>query len=499
LHIGRHVGNAGDHRGAEQLLGRDRVGEEGGRSRLLQRYVRAENRTVRGADDAQYLAMGVDHADRCLHPAVQRLANLRPGAAEDDECLFQNRAHFRRRERGGYRRPVGAAANREAVGTGAVGQNKGIAIGEFGCGRCPDAGSFRSVSSARDDRAVGIAGHWLQIPDGPVNRREIALQRSQVGDKHVAEPQRCAVYRYPVGGNRRGWRKTLNAGQRNGFLVIGVNIQDIGVEAIIAVRHDANAANHDTVFVQWQTAGVGCEAKRRAFRPDQGCRTTHCVESLRQVGAGELAELDTEQRPALQSHRGGGRGEMFLRDLAGRAAGKGIAAAGQIGTGYRLGDRRRRGWHHRSLQANGLARPGDPANLAGTHRHFARTFIRTIHVENRQHIADPVDDGDDGRKVAGLRFSSGLGNYLLYIGHRQGALQRRDKARRCRGGCRSRRGRGGAAKIIAASAAATGSQYQGCSGNSGCEKSFGHHRYSYLSDRIVRTALPSARRNFSGS
>ena len=119
---------------------------------------------------------------------------------------------------------------------------------------------------------------------------------------------------------------------------------------------------------------------------------------------------------------------MFLRDLAGCAAGKGIAATGEIGAGDRLGDRRRRGGHHRSLQANGLTRPGDATDLSGTHCNFARTLVRTIHIENRQHIADPVDHGDHRRQVAGLRFSSGLGNYLLYIGNRQGALVRRYKA-----------------------------------------------------------------------
>ena len=58
-----------------------------------------------------------------------------------------------------------------------------------------------------------------------------------------------------------------------------------------------------------------------------------------EVRAGELAELDAEQRPALQPARGGRGREMLLDDHARGAGREGVAAGGEIGAGDRLGDR----------------------------------------------------------------------------------------------------------------------------------------------------------------
>ena len=89
------------------------AGEEGRRPRLLQRDVGAEDRRVRRAHQAERHAIGVDHRDGHLRPAVERLADLRAGASHNDEGLFEDRADL-----GGRKRRRRRRQNRSPARTG---------------------------------------------------------------------------------------------------------------------------------------------------------------------------------------------------------------------------------------------------------------------------------------------------------------------------------------------------------------------------------------------
>ena len=107
---------------------------------------------------------------------------------------------------------------------------------------------------------------------------------------------------------------------------------------------------------------------------------------------------------------------MLLHDLAGRARGKGIAAAGQISARDRLGDRSGGRRNDRPLKPDFLARRGGAADLPAADRGIGR---RPRHREYRQHIAHAVRHCDRCREAARPRFANCLRKDPLHIGNRK--------------------------------------------------------------------------------
>ncbi len=214
---------------------------------------------------------------------------------------------------------------------------------------------------------------------------------------------------------------------------------------------------------------------------------------------------------------------MLLDDLACGAGREGIAAARQIGTGHRLGDRRHFRGHIQTLRID--ERVVQP-RLG--HRAGARGGARAVHAEHRQHIADAIDHRNHRWQVAARGFAHRLGDDLLDFGHGQRFLRRRGEiAPRWRRGGIGRRRRAGRGRGAAAIAAPAGAQHQRHCRQRCRNLANSHHARtlrpdatrpaipelnspkrptsvislpsrSYCSDRMVRTAPPSARRNSSG-
>jgi len=104
---------------------------------------------------------------------------------------------------------------------------------------------------------------------------------------------------------------------------------------------------------------------------------------------------------------------MLLHDLTGRARGKCVAFGRQIRARDCLGDR---GEFARNLQ---VFQSADDVALRG-HRHQGR---RSGHPVDREHVADAIHHGDDGRLALRLRFGRGLGNDLLHVADRKECLR----------------------------------------------------------------------------
>jgi hypothetical protein len=96
-----------------------------------------------------------------------------------------------------------------------------------------------------------------------------------------------------------GASNLARACERDEFLRIILDIEDIGIEAIDAVAHHADAADEDAILVKRQSAGIGREPQRRAFWPDQR-RIARRAEPRGKVAARKLAELHAIERAAFQ-------------------------------------------------------------------------------------------------------------------------------------------------------------------------------------------------------
>ena len=105
---------------------------------------------------------------------------------------------------------------------------------------------------------------------------------------------------------------------------------------------------------------------------------------------------------------------MLLHDLVRRAGAKGVALAGQIGAGDRLGDRRQRITAHRHRQNHPLQTRGDLYRKVGCQLHII-AGIHACHPVYRQHVADPIDHRDGGGGPEGLRLVYTLGQYPAHV------------------------------------------------------------------------------------
>ena len=191
-----------------------------------------------------------------------------------------------------------------------------------------------------------------------------------------------------------------------------VHIHHFGIKAIIAIGHDADAANHHAILVERKAARIGGQAKRRTLRADERAADT---EPRRQIGTGQLTELHAIKRAGFKPHRARGRREVRLHDHRGRAGGKGVAARRQIGAGDGLGDRGQFRRHRHALRVDigavGVGPRGGGRAGAG-------------HAIDGKHIADPINHGDHCRQIAGRSFGGGAGNDRLHVGDAQRLLRR---------------------------------------------------------------------------
>src|SRR5204863_2622658 len=102
--------------------------------------------------------------------------------------------------------------------------------------------------------------------------------------------QRTAVdgdlIRAAVGGGREAER----AGYRDQLVEVGVGADDVEIDRVDPVRHDADAADDGAILVQRQSPRIAGEPERRTLRADgAGGRLPT------DVGARQLAELHARQ------------------------------------------------------------------------------------------------------------------------------------------------------------------------------------------------------------
>ena len=412
----------------QQIGARIGTRKEGGGAGLLQADVDAEDGGIGGADDPQHCAAGIDQRDRHLRPAVQRLADLRAGAGHHGKCLFEQGPGLAGADRGGDLGGIGPGANRIAVCARAIGQDEGVGMVEFGGARAPHPRCLAAIGRARLDCGHRvIAGQRHQLTQRR-DRRGIARARNsgETGIFGIGIAQQGAIDGDAVGPDRLGRFEAQRAGQGDALIRVTIDIEDIGIEAVDAVREDADPADDHAVLVQREAAGICGKPQRRAFGPDQGRRAGG--DAGGKVRTGQLAELHAEQGSALQPGGGGRRREMLLDDHACRARGKGVAAARQIGASDSLGDSASLSGNVEPLRilARTIGRIGN-----------ARTGRRGGHAQQRKDIADPVGHRDDGRPAVGYRLCRRLRDNPLDIADAERLLGGRGEAGRGRAAARS--------------------------------------------------------------
>ena len=287
---------------------------------------------------------------------------------------------------------IGSSARGVTRIAAAIGEDEGLTGEELARLRRANTRGFGAIYGASAQGAIRVTGDRDNRASRAIDRGEAGRRRGQIAGTHIGKAQRGAIDEDALSANVCGRHEALNARQRNRFLGVVINVERVGIEAIIAIAHHADAADDDAVLVNRQAARISGEAQRRALRADQRTTAAHRIEPGRKVRAWQLAELHAEQRPALQPHSGGRRREMFLHDLAGRAGGESVAAAGEIGAGHRLGDGSGSGRHSDALQANAAANRSDAANPIAADNGIG---IGPVHLEHGQHIADPVGHRDE--------------------------------------------------------------------------------------------------------
>ena len=212
----------------------------------------------------------------------------------------------------------------------------------------------------------------------------------------------------PIGGDAVGTDigrrfKAGGGGDGNELINIVVLISDVQVQAVQTIGNHAHAAHHAAGLVQRQAARVGRQAQGRPFGAEV---TIACA--AHQVGARKLRELHAKKWPRWLVFFQ--RVEVFLHDLAGRAAGKSIARAGQISPGDGFADRRQGcGGQDNTVQAT-----HDTALAVD-----AKAKCRSCHGVHRQHIAHTVGHRNGGALAASLRGEHGLHHDALNLAGRQ--------------------------------------------------------------------------------
>ena len=93
---------------------------------------------------------------------------------------------------------------------------------------------------------------------------------------------------------------------------------------------------------------------------------------------------------------------MLLDDLAGGAGREGVAARGEIGAGDRLGDRA-------GDRAPGTLTPCRSCIAAVGRRPARESRLAPVMRIDGEHVADPVDHGDDAGQAARLRLGDAPG------------------------------------------------------------------------------------------
>ena len=179
---------------------------------------------------------------------------------------------------------------------------------------------------------------------------------------------------------------------------------------------------------------------------------------------------------------------MLLHDLAGAAAGKGIATAGKISACQRFGDRGGGGWNIHPLQPDARSRSCGAAQLLKAHPRQRRS---ARHREHPEHVADPVRHRDHRRQTTRARLANSLRDDLLHFGSGQRKLRRRHEHGARRGWCR----RGSGRRCRSAAPAATARGEQQCRARNKRSSARKSHQ---ASRPTARTALPKAVRKACG-
>ena len=292
-----------------------------------------------------------------------------------------------------------------------------------------------SWTNSGGGHAVGEAGD-RGVPGGRAgeikrrgDRREApggGDRRRQIGAGRVGVAQRQPVDGDVVGADLRRRLIAGGSGDRDHLVVVEVDIEDVGVERIGGLGHDADPADQEAVLVDRHPARIGREAERRAVRPGIG-GAGHGAGDGVEVGARELAELDAEQGPARSVGHAGI--EMLLDDLAGGAARKRVSVRRQIGAGQRLGDRGLGRRHEPARQHRRVFEPGGDAAVRGD----LGSRRRARHLGQRQHVADTVDDGDRRRLAARIGLVHRLQHDAVDIALGEVGRARGRRVRRVRG------------------------------------------------------------------
>ena len=185
---------------------------------------------------------------RDLGAAVERPADLGARRAHHLERFLEQGADLG----GGQRAPPASVPARIgiAVGAGAVGEDEGVGIGEFGRRSrrgCPTPRCRRRGRRGRRGRVV-IAAHRDQRAGAPVigaKARRAGGIGAQVGRR--SRRSSAAVVPSTLIRSARissGAAKPVRGGERDRFLVVAVDVLDFGIEAVDAVGHHADAADH---------------------------------------------------------------------------------------------------------------------------------------------------------------------------------------------------------------------------------------------------------------
>ena len=389
-------------RGGRQRIERrasSAAGKEHRRSRLLQRDVDAEHGRVRSPDETQHHAPRIDDGDRHLGGIAEGLPDLRAGAVGDFHRAPEDLGDLRLGQEA-----VGTGFRRVPVDVVPIDQHVGVEAGEGGIGIGAYARRRRAIGNARENGGAGVvAVDREERPHGAVDCRKSGRGR-RIADRAcvVGEAQRTAIGRDVIGPAVGRGFEAATAGDRDLLVDVGVVVEDVEVERIKARGHHTDTADHGSVLVQRQPARLGGKPERRGLRPDGSVARV-----ADEIGAGELAVLNPEQRSArLLVFL---RVEVILNDLAGGARREAVPRRGQVGAGDGHGN----GAQSR-VEDRVAFEPALYTRLRGNPER-----CRTVHPEHAEDIADTIDHRNGRLRILRLRLGHGLGDDLLHIGDGQ--------------------------------------------------------------------------------